>query len=214
MDTTTISLPGGTDIEVRRRGSGPPLLFLHGMDGILFCEPFLSQLEQRYEVIVPHHPRWGESPRTQRCTSVDDLAYVHLDLLASLEQPVPVVGASLGAWIALEMAVKDPRAISSLVLVSPLGVKFSGHTTREFLDLYATSREEVRTAMYADDPPDLSTLSDDEFLYLARAQEAATFYTWEPYQHRPALRHLLHRVTPPALVVSIVVTRSAQKRGR
>lgn len=205
MDTTIISLPDGTDVEVRRRGSGPPLLFLHGADGILFCEPFLSRLEQQFEVIVPHHPRWGQSPRAQRCTTVDDLAYVHLDLLEALEsvdRPVPVVGASLGAWIALEMAVKDRHALGPLVLVSPLGIKFSGHTTREFLDLYASSRDEVREAMYADDPPDLSTLSDEEFLYLARAQEAATLYTWEPYQHRPALGHLLHRVAQSTLVVS------------
>ena len=81
---------GGADLQVRRLGQGPPLVFLHGEDGLLFCGPFLARLAEHFEVIAPSHPAWAGSTRPAHVRTLDDIAYLYLDLL----QRQAVVGAS------------------------------------------------------------------------------------------------------------------------
>lgn len=195
---------GGADIQLETLGDGPPLLFLHGEDGTLFNRPLLEQLAQEYTVTVPVHPGWGESPRTGQFRTLDDIAYLYLGLLAEFDGPVPVVGVSLGAWLALEIATKSTSRISSLALISPVGIRTGDRTTRYYLDTYASSTETVLAASYGDPArrPDLSGWSEDQFRQLARANEAATYFVWEPYLHNPSLLHRLPLVTVPTLVVT------------
>ena len=46
---------------VRRGGAGRSLLFLHGAGGLPGWQPFLAQLADRYDVIAPDHPGYGQS---------------------------------------------------------------------------------------------------------------------------------------------------------
>ena len=46
---------------VRRDGAGRPLLFLHGAGGLPGWQPFLATLADRYDVIAPDHPGYGQS---------------------------------------------------------------------------------------------------------------------------------------------------------
>jgi pimeloyl-ACP methyl ester carboxylesterase len=195
---------GGADLRVRRLGQGPPLLFLHGEDGVRFCEPFLALLAEHFEVIAPSHPGWAGSPRPPHIRSLDDIAYLYLDLLETIGTPVALVGASIGGWLAAEMATKSQEWLSCLVLVSPLGVKIGGRLERTFVDLYATAPGAVLASLYGDPAraPDRSGLGDDDFLELAVAQEAVTRYGWEPYLHNPQLPHRLARIRRPTLVVA------------
>jgi pimeloyl-ACP methyl ester carboxylesterase len=190
-------------LAVRTWGDGPPLLFLHGLDGLLYCEPFLTALAQEHQVVAPSAPGWGPTPRQRHLRTLDDVSYLFLDLIEQFGEPVPVVGTSLGAWLAAEIATKSCSSISSLVLVSPLGIRQGDPLERHFLDLYATPPEDVRAAMYGDEAvaPDLAAQSDDHFLELARAEEATAALTWEPYMHNPALPARLHRITVPTLLV-------------
>ena len=75
-------------LDIRRLGSGPPLLFLHGEDGLLFCGPLLKRLAEHFSVTAPSHPAWGRSERPAAVTTVDDIAYLYLDVLAESAEPV------------------------------------------------------------------------------------------------------------------------------
>ncbi|MDT5028088.1 MAG: hypothetical protein QOE61_4514 [Micromonosporaceae bacterium] len=191
-------------VEVRTTGVGQPLLFLHGEDGLLFCDAFLRRLAGQFTVIAPSHPGWAGSPRTERYRCLDDIAYLYLDVMDALPGPAAVVGCSLGGWLALELATKSSRQISALTLVAPLGVRTGGPTVRHYLDRYAVPAEVLTGALYGAGgrAPDLATLDDDQLLHLARAQESAAYYTWEPYLHNPSLPYRLHRVRAPTLIVS------------
>jgi pimeloyl-ACP methyl ester carboxylesterase len=195
--------------SARRFGlaKGPRVLFLHGMDGLLFSEPFLSELGRSASVVAPEHPGWGEERRADHLRSVDDLAYPYLDLIEQLtaedRRPVHLVGVSLGAWLAAEIATKSCRDLASVVLAAPIGVRTGAPTQRRYLDLYASAPDVVQAAMYGDgaNGPDLARLSDPQFEQLARAQEATAFFAWEPYMHSPGLVERLHRIAVPTLLV-------------
>ena len=51
------------DVNVRmlRGGSGPPLLFLHGANGLPVWLPVFDLLAKQFEVFVPEHPGFGTS---------------------------------------------------------------------------------------------------------------------------------------------------------
>jgi pimeloyl-ACP methyl ester carboxylesterase len=70
----------GTTLELVEQGQGRPLLFLHAGEGLMPERAWLDLLAQRYRVIAPSHPGWGNSPLIDGSGSVDDLAYLYLDL--------------------------------------------------------------------------------------------------------------------------------------
>ena len=72
-------------IEVQRRGKGAPLLLLPGEEALEIEAPFLEKLAQTREVIVFWPPGFGKSSRPDWITCMDDVAYVHLDVMAKLE---------------------------------------------------------------------------------------------------------------------------------
>jgi len=126
---------GGADLQVRRLGQGPPLVFLHAEDGLRFSGPFLARLAEHFEVIAPTHPAWAGSTRPPHIRTLDDVAYLYLDLLDAIGAPVALVGASIGGWLAAEVATKSQEGLSCVVLVSPLGMKIGGRSDRTFVDL-------------------------------------------------------------------------------
>jgi pimeloyl-ACP methyl ester carboxylesterase len=191
-------------LECRSAGDGPALLFLHGESGLLFCGPALARLGEHFSVVAPSHPGWGASPRRPADRSIDDLAYRYLDLLEAFEEAPLLVGCSLGAWLALEIATKDESRIAGLVLVAPVGIRTGAPTRRYYIDRYAARPEDLTLALYgaADGGPSLAERSEEDLLLLARAQEATAFYTWQPYLHNPSLLDRLHRVRGRTLVAT------------
>lgn len=196
---------------LRAGGTGTPdgaagrdlVVFLHGDDGVVFSSAFIDALARHRRLLAPLLPGWGVTPRPTHIGSVEDLSYLCLDTLAALsDRPVPVVAASFGAWLALEAAVKSTASISALMLVAPVGVKMSGREERDFLDVYASRRDEVHHALYGSGPaPDLDSLGPDDFERLAWAQDAMARMAFKPYLHNPKLLSRLHRVDVPVLVV-------------
>jgi 2-succinyl-6-hydroxy-2,4-cyclohexadiene-1-carboxylate synthase len=109
--------------EVRVRGTGMPLLLLHGFTGRgTAWGAHATAFGRRFRVIVVDLPGHGRSgtPRDPRRASVersaDDLATI-LDRLAA--SPAHVLGYSLGARVALRLAIAYPRSVRRLVLESP-----------------------------------------------------------------------------------------------
>ena len=102
-------------------------------------------------MLAPSHPGYGHSPEAAAIDTVDDLAYLYLDLLAQQEaRDAVVIGASLGGWIAAEMAVKSTAGLGRLVLVAPLGIKVGDRETRDIPDIFALHPDEVLKLQYCD----------------------------------------------------------------
>jgi pimeloyl-ACP methyl ester carboxylesterase len=195
----------GVPVEIHGAGSGPPLLYLHAEQYLAQVRPHLDALAKKWTVIAPLHPGYGAASAASDLRSVDDLAYLYLDLLDELKlDDVVLVGASLGGWIALEMCVRNHARLSKLVLVSSVGVKFSGREERDFADLFYLPDIEAFPLLFADPErhaPDYAALSAGQLEELARERQMLAHYGWRPYLHNPGLRRWLHRVDLPTLVV-------------
>ena len=74
----------GIDLEVLRKGEGPPILLLHGLDTVNPDAPFLNLLAPHAEIIAPSHPGFGHSPRPADFDTIYDLVHLYLDLLETL----------------------------------------------------------------------------------------------------------------------------------
>ena len=67
------------------------------------------------------------APPAEWVEHISDLAFHYLDLIDTLGLPqVHLVGASLGGWIAAEMATIASHRLASLVLIDPVGIKVEG----------------------------------------------------------------------------------------
>jgi 2-succinyl-6-hydroxy-2,4-cyclohexadiene-1-carboxylate synthase len=125
---------GGMPWTVRVAGRGGPVLFLHGFSGSGLSWAGLAGLGGRFRAIVPDLPGHGGTgwqaeagdgppaadgdgrPRASVERTADDLATIVARLGA---QRVDVVGYSMGARIALRLAVAHPDAVGRLVLEAP-----------------------------------------------------------------------------------------------
>lgn len=202
METLDIS---GLPVEVHTSGSGPPLLYLHAEQFVASAGPFLDALAKKHKVIAPRFPGYTAAPIPADIRSVDDLAYLHLDLLDKLGlKQVTVVGASLGGWVALEMAVRNTARIGRMALIGPVGVKFSGREDRDFADIFYLPDAEGFPTLFADPKkwaPRYGELPTAEVEALARERQTLAYYAWKPYLHNPGLRRWLHRADVPALIL-------------
>ena len=108
--------------EVRVRGSGQPLLVLHGFTGRgTAWGSHATALARAFRVITVDLPGHGRTARADpdRLTverTADDLGAI---LHRADAVPAAVLGYSLGARIALRLAVAHPSVVRQLVLESP-----------------------------------------------------------------------------------------------
>ncbi|MFC3612817.1 alpha/beta fold hydrolase [Lutimaribacter marinistellae] len=119
---------GAREIHVTEVGDGPVVIKLHGggpgASGMSNFSRNVSTLAQRFRVIVPDMPGYGQS--TKRLDQSDvfgDLAHSMIGLMDALGiERASVVGNSLGGATALRMAMDHPGRIDRLVLMGPGGV--------------------------------------------------------------------------------------------
>ena len=195
----------GVDLDIVERGRGRPLLFLHAGEGLAPEGRWLSALAEHYRVIAPWHPGFGGSTLPDWFNSVDDIAYLYLDLADALRlEDAVLVGACFGGWVAAEMMVRSTRRFSHLVLADPVGIKVSGPTTRDIADMHGMPRAEFLKLAWVDPAKahvDYAALSDMELAAIARGREALALFGWKPYMHNPHLKHWLHRIDRPTLLL-------------
>ncbi|MEN8238470.1 MAG: alpha/beta fold hydrolase [Actinomycetota bacterium] len=136
-------------VGVRRFGSGPPLVALHGFT--LTGEQFASAASiLGRTIIAPDLPGHGRS--VDASTGLADVIDLVASIVASVESPVPVIGYSQGARLALMTALDQPVGISALVLISAnAGIEDSYERT-------------ARTQSDAEMASRLTTMTIDEFL--------------------------------------------------
>lgn len=203
--TRLVATRHGT-IELYDHGTGRSLVFLHCGEGLEVSLPMLDQLARTHRVVAASHPGFGRSDLPAGFARIDDLAYFHLDLMADLGlDGAVVVGASFGAWVAAEIAVRDTRRLAGLVLADAVGVRFAtDETAVEIVDIYDIPQAELDRRSYVQ--PErwrrrYEDLSDAQLMAIARDREALCLYGWSPYMHNPVLRRWLHRINVPTLVV-------------
>ncbi len=100
------------------RGSGPPILLLHGLgDEADTWRRLLPSLATRFRVVAPDLPGFGRSDQPPR-HDVPFYASVVIDLLDTLGiRQTVLVGHSLGAAIAHWTALTQPHRVSRLILI-------------------------------------------------------------------------------------------------
>lgn len=192
----------GLTVRIDERGSGRPILVLHGGGGPQSVSGFAAAVSEHAHVLSPIHPGFAGEPRPEWFNSIDDLALTYLELLERLDlHEVMVVGFSIGGWIASELAVRDTTRLGSIVLVNAVGIQVEGH---EIADVFPLTPGELSAlsfhnpAVFRIDP---ATLSPDQIAATAANFQTLGVYGREQGMHDPKLRRRLGRVTIPALVV-------------
>jgi len=193
----------GCKLSLRRGGTGEPLIYLHGTDGLAEWPSILDTLAERFDVIVPDHPGFGGSEVAAWIDDVSDIAYVYLDVIAKLGLTgVHVVGQSLGGWIALEMAVRSTQHLRSITLISSAGIHVKGVPKA---DIFMIDPEEQARLAYAD--PKIGEeaaqrIGADKYQDLAILNRIASArFGWQPRFFNPRLERWLHRVNVPTHVI-------------
>jgi pimeloyl-ACP methyl ester carboxylesterase len=195
----------GVDLEIVEKGAGRPLLFLHAGEGLWPERPWLDTLAETHRVIAPFHPGYGGSALPDWFGTVDDLAYLYLDLADHLQlKDAVLVGACFGGWVAAEMMVRSCARFSHLVLADPVGIKVRGRDDRDIADMHGMLQAKVMKLAWADPAKgevDYTQLPETELAQIVRGREALALYGWKPYMHNPRLKRWLHRIDRPTLLV-------------
>mgnify|MGYP001179673221 FL=1 len=112
----------GLNYHVEERGTGAPVVMLHGFTGSTETwRPLMNKLEQAFRVVtidLPGHGQTDAPPKADRYRMelvADDLAGLIHRLKAT---PAHWLGYSMGGRLALYMACRLPKLVRSLILES------------------------------------------------------------------------------------------------
>lgn len=200
---SSVSLQG-IDLNYVRRGSGPPMLLLHGGGGPQDGFPYFAKLAEKFDVIAPVHPGFAGTPIPEHFDNMEDLVYLHLDFMDALDiRDAVVMGFSMGGWTAAEIAVRNMSRIAKLILVDAVGVKPGGPMDRDVADIFGLPGPDVAKLTFHDPSkaPNPADMTDEQLTVLAGNRIALGLYTWKPYMHNPKLPKRLHRITAPTLLI-------------
>ena len=197
---------GGADTHMLRGGSGPPLVYLHSIEGNLGWMRWMDSVSASVTVYAPTHPGFGLSERPPWLETVSDMARFYLWMLQEMGlDRVSLVGHFLGGWIAAEMAVMSPGVLDRLILVDTAGVRPS---EGEIADIFLLGEAETNRVAFHDSEsvPGYADiferdLSPEETEVKLRSREMTTRLCWKPYMYDRSLISLLPRVDVPTLIV-------------
>ncbi|MEX0785894.1 MAG: alpha/beta hydrolase [Dehalococcoidia bacterium] len=216
MTTTTVATQAG-GVQLRRGGSGEPLVYLHSAGGEGEGLALLDRLAERFDVVAPMFPGFGESEGIEQIDDMEDAVFHLLDLFEQLDLVSPaVLGMSLGGWMGIELATRYPERVSKLVVVNPAGLYIEG---AEIKDLFGRSPAEMAEDLFADQSHPMAQMMHQVSVSMSQAggsalaipfdllkpqlqtMAATARLAWDPYLHNPKLRKRLHRITAPTLVI-------------
>ncbi len=195
----------GVKTVVHVGGHGPPVVYWHGAGswhGFDFAQAWLD----RFQIIVPAHPGWGDSADAPQLDSVNDYLLHYLDLFDERGLVrFDLIGFSLGGWLAAEFAVAHGHRLRKLVLVAPAGLMDAENPGPPGLGTWSLEQ------MYSYLVGDLETLRP----YLPKTPAEATLHAAQVSREmqstgrllagrgpfNPNLERWLHRATMPTLLV-------------
>jgi pimeloyl-ACP methyl ester carboxylesterase len=191
-----------------RAGDGPPLVLLNGYaaTGSDWDPNFVAALAARRQVVCIDPRGFGASSLgTTAGYSIDALAHDVLPVLDACGfEAVPIVGWSMGGFVAQTVARHAPDRVAALVLMAtdaggPGAVRAAPEVWARLVDHTGTPAEQARRLLSLLFPSDVSAALDESVVAIvadARARLSATALTAEEramddwYAHAP-------RSTPP-----------------
>ena len=192
---------GGVRVVMLTAGSGEPLVFLHGagtFHGFEFAKPWA----ERFRVLIPFHPGFGESADDPAMTDLHDYVMHYLEFFDALGlDRVRLVGFSLGGYLAAKFAMEHGHRVKKLVLIGPAGLRDDKHPTADVLALPAEQIPSMLVSNFEVIRPHLPQKPDLDFIG-DRYREMTTVarILWErPWD--PKMPRHLHRLTMPTLLL-------------
>ena len=126
LKAATYSVEGGYDIHIQEKGSGPPVVFIHGSGpGASGASNFRQNIDAfvdaGYRVILPDLIGYGASSKPE---GIDYTLQLFTDTLYdALKQHgvenAAMVGNSLGGGIAIQMTLDHPEIATAFVFMAP-----------------------------------------------------------------------------------------------
>ena len=183
----------GIPLVAREAGTGPTLLYIHD-ELATGWNPFLDALAERYHVIAPEIPGFGDTALPEWIETIDDVAFFIADIADALGngEPIAVVGASLGGWLAIEAGIRG-AAFSRIATIGTPGAYIPGDPPTDYF--FMTPEE--RLALLFNDQSAVPDINED---HSVRNQAMTARLVWQPRYVSPKLEHRIHRITAPTLV--------------
>lgn len=181
MTMTSEAADSGGALAWTSSGEGPPLLLVNGYaaTGADWDPSFAAGLATSFEVICPDNPGVGASPLGPGAMTVDSIAG-ELEALLDARgiERLPVVGWSMGGFVAQRLALRAPARVSALALLAtdPGGgaaVPAEPAVWARLTDRSGTPREQATRLISLLFPPPLAEQVDAQFgevVAAARAQ--------------------------------------------
>jgi pimeloyl-ACP methyl ester carboxylesterase len=193
---------GAVKTRVLIGGDGPPVVYLHGMEGLLWDE-FHDGLAATHTVHAIEHVGSGESSGIEDLYDFWDLVSHYEEAFDELDLPATaLIGHSFGGMVAAEVAAHLRHRISNLTLMAPLGLWNDEHPVAEIDAIGRPRRAEV---LLADPTRPLPMLlnppsTDQEALFHADLNAASiNQFSW-PIAEK-GLHRRLYRITAPTLLL-------------
>lgn len=160
-----VYLVGKQEIHAREEGAKhrQVALLIHGWSSSWYAmSPLMPNLSKRYRSIAVDLPGYGDSPPLPIQTSIAAYADVLAVLIRQItEQPVVLVGHSMGGMISLTLALRHPKLVERMVLLCPT---ISGKLSM-FIDMFISpitllERFSVASSLVARLEPQLLSVTD------------------------------------------------------
>ena len=191
----------GVETIVYTAGKGEPVVFFHGagtVDGFDFAEAWID----RFRVIVPYHPGFGESGDDPALAEAHDYVMHYLELFDALGlHTFNLVGISFGGYLAAKFASEQGHRIKKLVLIAPACMPDEKHPMVDILAIPGETLAPMLVSNFEVLKKKLPLNASMDFIG-DRYREATTVarLMWEhPLDHR--LPRYLHRLKMPTLLV-------------
>lgn len=180
------------------------LVYLCGLAGVPELSPAMQAFQRDgWEVVVPDLPGFNGRPGFSPPDSYLDWLAIYWDAIdATGALPCPVVGASVGAMLAAELAILRPEAVTALALFAPFGIADADDPG---FDLYGVPNAERLGHLFAKGVPDVfsnrfSERGDEEAPVARYLSDVAAANLLWPLGDR-GLAKRLHRIRAPRLVL-------------
>jgi pimeloyl-ACP methyl ester carboxylesterase len=193
---------GPIQARVLIAGTGDPVLFLHGAGGLVW-DPLLEALAAGHTVHAVEHPGAGSSDALSHLPGLWELVLFYDELLDVLGlDTVQVVGHSFGGMVAAELAANNPKRVSRLVLIAPIGFWRDDAPVPDIAGVPASA---LPGLLLADPESPLATTlvppaDDPQALFEAAMRMASILHFIWPIPDK-GLRRRIHRIAAPTLLV-------------